>query len=110
MRRKKYSYNIFLSIVPAALLLLSLLPMPFPLLYGALLQIGVSLAAAYIAYRVFREKPPYYLLAGITFILIVLIYNPFIKLTITMGVNIPLNLITGLIFLAHGFFVLTLKE
>lgn len=110
METKKYFRNIFLWIVPAVLLLLTLLPIPLPLFYGLLLQIVVSLAALYIAYLLFTEKPQYYLIWGIVFIFIVLIYNPLIKISIMMGMDVPLNLITALLFLANWFFVFKVRE
>lgn len=105
----KYIRNIFLWIVPAVMLLITVIPIAFPYLYGLLLQIVVSLTAAIIAYLLFTEKPKYFIIWGIVFVLIVLIYNPIIHLSMIMGVEIPLNLITAIIFLANWWFVFRTK-
>lgn len=110
MDTKQYFKNIFLWIVPAILLLLTLLPIPLPLLYGLLLEIVVSLAALYITYLLCTEKPKYYVVWAIIFILIFFIYNPIVKIPLIVNIALPLNLITALLFLANWFFVFRNKN
>jgi hypothetical protein len=101
----KYHKNIIVWIVPVILLLITLLPVALPWVYSLLLQIIVSLAAILIAYLHFSEKPKYYIPWGIVFIIILFIYNPLIHLNITMGIKVPLNLITAILFCANWFFI-----
>lgn len=102
---RKYHKNTILWIIPVILLLITLLPVTLPWVYSLFLQIIVSLAAILIAYLHFSEKPKYYIPWGIVFIIILFIYNPLIHLSITMGVKIPLNLITAILFCTNWFFV-----
>lgn len=93
-------------ILPVVLLLLSLLPIAWPaLLFPLVLQIVVSLAAAYIVYLLFTLKPAYYMIWGIAFILFVLIYNPIITVSAFSGILLPLALVTAIIWLANWWFV-----
>src|SRR4029079_13747022 len=93
----RYVKNGFLWIVPAVLLLISLLPINLTAFFPIVLQIVVSLAAIVIAYLLFTEKPRYYIIWGIVFIFIVLIYNPLIHLSVIMGIEVPLSLIAAII-------------
>jgi hypothetical protein len=95
--------------VPAALLILSLFPVYLTIFFPLVLQIIVSLAAAYISYLLFIEKPRYYLFWGIAFIIIVLIFNPIIHLSVMMGFDIPLALVAAIIFLTNWWFVFKTK-
>lgn len=95
--------------VPAVMLLLTLLPLSFPGIYVLALEIVVALAAIYIAYLLFTRKPRYYLPWGIAFIVVALVFNPIIKLSVLMGIAIPLSLITAIIFLANWWFVFRTK-
>lgn len=109
MDEKRYFKNVFLWIVPAVLLLISLLPINLTALFPLVLQIVVSLAAIFIAYLLFTEKPKYYIIWGIVFVLIVLIYNPLIHLSVIMGIAVPLSLITAVIFVTNWWFVFRAK-
>jgi len=92
--------------LPVILLLLSLLPIAWPaLLFPLVLQIVVSIAAAYIVFLLFTAKPPYYMIWGIVFILFVLIYNPIITVSAFSGILLPLALVTAIIWLANWWFV-----
>lgn len=92
--------------LPVIFLLLSLLPIAWPaLLFPLLLQIVVSLAAAYIVYLLFTLKPTYYMIWGIVFILFVMIYNPIITVSAFSGILLPLALVTAIIFIANWWFV-----
>jgi hypothetical protein len=102
---KRHFHNILVWIIPTILLLVSLAPLPLTVFYPLILKIVVSLCALIIAYLLFTEKPKYYMAWGIVFVLIVFIFNPIIQINITMGVDIPLALITAIIFIANWFFV-----
>jgi len=92
--------------LPVIFLLVSLIPISWPaLLFPLLLQIVVSVAAAYIVYLLFTLKPPYYMLWAIPFILFVLIYNPIITVSAMPGILLPLALVTAIIWIANWFFV-----
>lgn len=92
--------------LPIILLLISLLPINWPaLLFPLLLQIVVSIAAAYIVYLLFTTKPPYYMIWGIVFILFVMIYNPIITVSAFSGILLPLALVTAIIWFANWWFV-----
>lgn len=92
--------------LPVILLLLSLLPIAWPaLLFPLVLQIVVSLAAAYIVYLLFTLKPAYYMIWGIVFILFVMIYNPIITVSAFSGILLPLALVTAIIWFANWWFV-----
>lgn len=97
--------NIFLWLVPAIMLLLTLFALGLSVYYPLLLQIIVSLTAAYIAYLLFVEKPKYYVFWGIAFIVVVLVYNPIIRLSIVMEGEIPLALVTAILYLTNWWFV-----
>lgn len=97
--------SILIWIVPAVVLLLTLFPLELTVYYPLLLQIVVSLTAAYIAYLLFVEKPKYYLAWGIAFIVVVLIYNPIIRLSIVMEGEVPLALVTAILYLTNWWFV-----
>jgi hypothetical protein len=102
---KRYYRNIFLWLVPVILLLITLFPLSLSSIYYLILQIIVSLAAILIAYFLFTERPRYYIAWGIAFILIALIYNPIVHLSIIMGIEVSLNLITAIIFFTNWWFV-----
>lgn len=104
-KMSRYINNIFLWLVPVVMLLLSLLPMNYPVIFPLVLEIIVSLAAAVITYLLFTQKPKYYIIWAIAFIVIVLIYNPLIRLSVIMGIDIPLALITAIIFITNWWFV-----
>jgi len=91
--------------VPTALLLVTLLPIGVSPLFGMLLQIVVSIAAAVIAYLLFTQKPKYYIIWGVVFIFIVFIFNPIIKVAIFMNMAIPLALVAAVIFITNWWFV-----
>lgn len=93
-----------LCVVPAIFLLVSLMPVLMPYVFVILLQIIVSLSAAYISYLLFIEKPKYYLIWVIAFILVVLMFNPIMQLNVIMGI-IPLALVAAVLFLANWWFV-----
>lgn len=97
--------NILLWFVPAVMLLLTLFPIVLTVYYPLLLQIVVSVTAAYIAYLLFLEKPKYYLAWGIAFILVVLVYNPIVRLSIVTEGEIPLALVTAILYLTNWWFV-----
>jgi hypothetical protein len=105
MAIQRYFRNILVWIIPTVLLLVSMIPVPLTVFYPLLLKIIVTLAAIIITYLLFTEKPKYYLVWGIVFILIIFIFNPIIQINITMGIDIPLALITAIIFMANWFFV-----
>lgn len=93
-------------IVPVIFLLLSLAPIPWPpLLFPLILQIWVSVAAAYIVYLLFTQRPPYYVIWAIVFILFVLIYNPIITVSAFSGILLPLALVTAIIWILNWFIV-----
>lgn len=100
---KSFKYAL-LWVVPAIFLLISLMPVLMPYVFVILLQIIVSLSAAYISYLLFTEKPKYYLIWTIAFILVVLMFNPIMQLNVMMGI-IPLALVTAVLFLANWWFV-----
>lgn len=104
MDTKRYYKNVFLWMVPAVLLLITLLPVALPAVYSLILQVVVTIAAILIAYLLLTEKPKYYIVWGIIFILIVLIYNPLVHVNVTWGV-VPINLITAIIFILNWWFV-----
>ncbi|MGE3319174.1 MAG: hypothetical protein AB7I18_07735 [Candidatus Berkiella sp.] len=92
-------------VLPIIMLLLSLIPIAWPaLLFPLLLQIVVSLAAAYIVYLLFTLKPPYYMIWGIVFILFVLIYNPIITVQVVTNILLPTALITIVLWIANWWF------
>ena len=101
--------HVLLWFVPAALLLLSLFPIPLTIFFPIILQIIVSVAAAYITYLLFMEKPAYYVFWAMAFIFIVLIFNPIIHLSVMMGFDIPLALVAAIIFLTNWWFVFRTK-
>lgn len=105
MDMKRYYKNIFLWIIPAIMLLLTLVPIGLPAVYTLILQIVVSVTALLIAYLLFTERPRYYVIWGIIFVIILLIYNPLIHLSVTMGVAVPLNLITAILYITNWWFV-----
>jgi hypothetical protein len=93
-------------ILPVVLLLLSLAPIAWPpLLFPLVLQIVVSVAAAYIVYLLFTQRPPYYMIWGIVFILFVLIYNPIITVAAFSGILLPLALVSAIIWILNWFIV-----
>lgn len=96
---------ILIWIVPAVVLLLTLFPLELTVYYPLLLQIVVSLTAAYIAYLLFVQKPTYYLFWGIAFVIVVLIYNPIVRLSILMEGEVPLALVTATLYLTNWWFV-----
>lgn len=102
---KAYTREIVLWFLPAVMLIISLFPIDLPAIYGLLVQIIVSLTAAIIAYLLFTKKPQYFIIWGIVFVLIVLIYNPFIKIAVFSNSIIPISLITAIIFIANWWFV-----
>lgn len=97
--------DILIWFVPAVILLLTLFPLELTVYYPLLLQITVSLTAAYIAYLLFMQKPKYYLFWGIAFIVVVLIYNPIVRLSIVMEGEVPLALVTATLYLTNWWFV-----
>lgn len=97
--------SILIWIVPAVVLLLTLFPLELTVYYPLLLQIVVSLTAAYIAYLLFTQKPRFYLAWGIAFIIVVLVYNPIVRLSIVMEGEIPLALVTAILYLTNWWFV-----
>lgn len=102
--------SILLWFLPAVVLLLTLFPLNLTIYYPLLLQIVVSLTAAYIAYLLFVEKPRHYLFWGIAFIVVVLVYNPIVRLSIVMEGEIPLALVTAVLYLANWWFVFRSKR
>lgn len=92
-------------VVPVVLLLISLVPMLLPFPFPLILQIWVSIAAAFIAYLLFTRRPPYYIVWGIVFILFVLIFNPIIKFAAFSYLMLPIALITAIIWIANWFVV-----
>lgn len=92
--------------LPVIFLLLSLIPIAWPaLIMPLLLQIVVSVASAFIVYFLFTQKPPYYMIWAIVFILFVMIYNPIITVSAFSSILLPLQLITAIIFIANWWFV-----
>lgn len=100
----------WLWIVPAALLLIAVVPLFVTTFYLLLLQIVVTLAAAYIAYILFTEKPKGYLIWGLIFIAIAIIYNPIIKVFLLMTFGALLHFLTALLFVANWYLVFKLKK
>jgi hypothetical protein len=105
MEMQRYFKNILVWIIPTVLLIVSMIPVPLTVFYPFILKIVVSLTAIIITYLLFTEKPKYYLAWGIVFILIIFIFNPIVQINITMGIDIPLALITAVIYMANWFFV-----
>ncbi len=101
--------HMLLWFVPAIVLLLSLLPVIFPYVAILLLQIIVSVAAAYISYLHFIEKPKNYLIWAIAFIVVVLVFNPIIQFSVMMNYGIPVALVSAILFLTNWWFVYRVK-
>jgi hypothetical protein len=91
--------------LPALLLLVAILPVPLPAFYGLFLQIVVALAAAFIAYLLFTQRPAYYMVWGIVFVFLVLIYNPIVKIPVVSDFPLLLSIITALVFLSNWWLV-----
>lgn len=102
---KRYLKNILIWVLPTIFLLLSLIPMAYPVFFPLILQIVVTVCAIIITYLLFTEKPRYYIFWGIAFIIIICIFNPIVHFNVTMGFDIPLALIAALIFMANWWFV-----
>jgi hypothetical protein len=95
----------WLWVVPAVLLLLALLPVLHSYWYVLLLKCIVTLAAAYIAYILFTEKQKDYLIWGIVFIVIAVLYNPIITVFILKRLWVPLTLVVAMAFIANWYLV-----
>lgn len=100
----RYINDILIWILPAVLLLVSMIPYEMPVFFPLILEIVVSITAAIIIYLLFTRKPKYFIFWGIAFILILLIFNPLLRLSIISGV-VPLALIAAIIFLTNWWFV-----
>lgn len=83
---------------PTALLFLAILPMPYG--YYTVLRFVVSISAAIICFNTYQkdqELRPWVIMFG----LIAILFNPLIPVHLTRSIWAPIDIICGLVFLAH---------
>jgi len=97
---KKYSAVIsILWIIPAIMLLVAMLPMPYG--YYTFLRIMVGLASGFIAYVVYsetRDIGPW----AVTYAFIALLFNPIAPIHLSREIWLPVDLFTSGVFCAFG--------
>ncbi len=70
------SKNALIWFIPAFLLIVTLAPVSLPTYYLPVLKIVVSVAAFYILFLLMNERPKYYLLWSVGFVLVIVVFNP----------------------------------
>lgn len=104
MENNKKFNNILLWGIPTAFLLSTFLPITFPSIYFVVLKVIVSLAALVITYLLFTQKPRYYIIWMIAFLLIAFVFNPIIPLKALMGDTIHFALDAAIVFMLNWWF------
>jgi hypothetical protein len=82
-------------LIPASLLLLALLPLPYG--YYQFLRIAVTISSGFIAYAAFNDSKQGW---AIGFGAVCILFNPFIPIHLSKGLWTPIDIIAALVFLA----------
>lgn len=89
----------FLWLIPAAMLLLALLQLPYG--YYTLLRLVVCLTAAIIAFKSWPKQQAW----AIAFGLVALLFNPLVIVSFDRETWVPIDVAVATMFLSHWWFV-----
>lgn len=83
-------------LIPAGMLLLALMPLPYG--YYLLLRLVVCIAAGMVAFFAFSSVPRIHWRI-VTFGMIALLFNPFVRIHLTRELWAPIDVIVAILFL-----------
>lgn len=94
--------------IPTLLLLLT--PFSWPYGYYTFLRIALTISAALICYWHMTNPQKKYVLWGIIFGLLALLYNPVIPVHLLKQTWFPINIATALIYIGNIIFLLKIEK